>query len=297
MKKGAWLVLALILLILTGDINSTDIHMNNGTIYKNVEVTGKQWEFNLVNFNKQKLEISDLLIDSIVDSPYNPKIKSELVFVWDGKEFNTETLVDIHFKDSTIMQAAKFLSATGNKYKFLIENKKRTLYKADIAYICEVGNLTTEDAPAAYDSLSPCNDKVFLALQNKESLTQEEIKSYIELKKLCEDYRGKNIYNSKIPKITVKEYQKLPALLFGVLSFGVSYYFFKCASENTDEIALAKRIFKNPNTQPIENNRNLNYAGGIGCGVLGVILSIVGLTPTEVQISPTKVSLSYKLGF
>ncbi len=168
-----------------------------------------------------------------------------------------------------------------------IENIIRSKYQPNVPSEF----ITTQKKRAADIKNDPCNDKIFSMLQQKDSLTTEELKAYVELKKLCEQSRMNGNNSSIQNKTIVKEYKRLPLLLVGGLSFFGCYHFLKKADEKSDAIEAAQLFHLN--TSDLESEKNTAFIAGIGFGIFGLITSIFALTPVEVEVTPTQLSFRY----
>ncbi|MGE5499762.1 MAG: hypothetical protein ACM3Q2_16950, partial [Syntrophothermus sp.] len=138
----------------------------------------------------------------------------------------------------------------------------------------------------------PCNDKQFLKLKAKDSLSTEEMKLYIEFSKLCEENKYKAVNEKVYSSPTVKEYPYLPLLIVSIASAGGSYYFFKESSDYSDVAKLLKILKLNPSEA--DNKASNNMIAGIGCAALSLISTIIAIQPVEVTSSYDSVTLSYK---
>jgi len=211
---------------------------------------------------------------------------------------------DIYLKDGKIYRNVKIVTELPNSYIIKFNNEELPISKTSIEKIVHCVyypgvESTIEDSSATKKTYtktdmlnSPCRDKIFLSLQQKDSLTSDELYAYVELKKLCEEFNSKNITNSSPNKKTyIKEYRRLPLLLLGGLSFFGCYHFLKKAGEKSDAIDVVKLF--HINTDTLESEQSQATIAGVVFGVAGLIVSIIAITPIQVEVTPTQLSLRY----
>lgn len=146
---------------------------------------------------------------------------------------------------------------------------------------------------------NPCNSKLLAQLSAKDSLTQDEMKIFVELLKLCES-SGQNYanvnkpYNTGKRVYTIKEYRNLPLLPVGIISFIGAYHFFKKASDKSDLIDFAHTVLPSANTSGLEDDKSAATWAGVGCILAGAVLTVISLHPVEVEVGAAELSFRYK---
>jgi len=81
----------------------------------------------------------------------------------------------------------------------------KKLFLLLILFACPI---LPQDSSSTFKNENPCEDKLLLQLKAKDSLSIDEMKIYMELKRDCEEYR------SEQPHSTAKD----TTLLFGLLT-------------------------------------------------------------------------------
>ncbi|MCX6151476.1 MAG: hypothetical protein NTX22_13175 [Ignavibacteriales bacterium] len=221
---------------------------------------------------------------------------------------------DIYLKDGKIYKNVKIIKEFQGSVVIQINDKEIAIAKSFILKIEQIAfndsfkstiidtvKIKENENNIIQSKDNPCNDKLFLSLQQKETLTKEEVQAYVELKKMCEESKKKSLLqnsNNELSKQTIKEYPRLPLLTVGCLGFIGAYHFIKKASDKSDAINALnglKGLIPNTkiDTDELENDRDWAIIGGVVCGVAGVVFSIVALQSVEVKISQNQISLSY----
>ena len=103
---------------------------------------------------------------------------------------------NIYLRDGTVIRNCKITSASPHFVTFRDSTSNlRTLPSSMIAnyeYTEITNKPESNETTLAND---PCNDKVLLRLQAKDSLSTDEMKAYVELKKLCSESNNFNKTN------------------------------------------------------------------------------------------------------
>lgn len=87
---------------------------------------------------------------------------------------------DIKLKDGTILKNVTIVSSNESFYSIILEDGSKSKIRKDL-----IDNIIKP----VDDSESPCNDKLLLRLAAKDSLSVDEMRMYVELKKMCADYK------------------------------------------------------------------------------------------------------------
>lgn len=226
---------------------------------------------------------------------------------------------DIYLKSGKVIKNASIKDSTETVYivayypnSDIYEISKKNIYKIVVNPIESNTSTHLEDYKVPelknehnYSSLKdslndPCNDKLLKQLATRDSLSIEEMKIYLELKKLCLNSQNKKVYEFEKPqsghlKLTKTTYPNLLLLPLGIISGVISYKAFSDASDYNDAMDLA-RTYNLPSGDLQDKKNNKIILGGV-TGCLALVFTVLSVQTTEVEASSDQVVLSYKYNF